>query len=66
MNITDEIKQKWASHDFKEVVYKSVHGFHYTIAYHLSLDQYFYYIIEADSFIDEFGLKNGAPELIFV
>lgn len=64
--ISDELKEKWASHDFNGDVNKSIRGFHYTIAYHNVLGEYFYYIFEADSFIDEYGFKNGASELIFI
>lgn len=65
IHVSEEIKNKWPSHEFRGTRRKSRHGFEYIEAYHKVLNQTFYYVFGADSFIDKCGLDKGAPELIF-
>lgn len=65
IHVPQSIRDKWVSHDFRGIRKKSKHGFTYMEAYHRVLHQTFFYVFEADSFIDKIGLELGAPELIF-
>lgn len=65
IHVSQEIIDRWPSHEFLGVRRKSKHGFEYIEAYHKALNQTFFYVFGADSFVDDWGIKNGAPELIF-
>jgi hypothetical protein len=65
IHVSQAIKDKWPSHDFRGKPKLSRHGFIYIEAYHRVLRQTFFYVFDADSFIDIDGLKHGASELIF-
>lgn len=65
IHIPSHIRDKWTSHEFRGKIKKSKSGYVYMEAYHKVLQQTYYYIFGADSFIDIVGLKNGASELIF-
>ena len=65
IHIDEEIKQKWPSHEFRGVVRQSKHGFKYIEAYHKTLNQTYFYVFGADSFVDKEGIQCGAPELIY-
>ncbi len=63
--ITKEIQEKWPTFDFRGKIRKSKHGFEYMEAYHKVLQDTFFYVFGADSFVDVIGIKCGASELIF-
>lgn len=63
--VDKKIQDKWPSHEFRGVRRKSSYGFTYIEAWHKTLNQTFFYVFGADSFIDNEGIKRGAPELIF-
>lgn len=65
IHISQEIKAKWPSHEFRGIPRHSRHGFTYIEAYHKVLRQTFFYVFGADSFVDKEGVELGAPELIF-
>ena len=66
IHVSKEIVDKWPSHEFRGQRRRSLkYGFEYMEAYHKTLGQTFYYIFEADSFVDYLGVQCGAPELIF-
>lgn len=63
--VSKEIQEKWISHEFRGKLRVSRHGFSYIEANHKTLNQTFFYVIGADSFVDKEGILCGAPELIF-
>ncbi len=66
IHISEEIRKEWPQFEFLGQRRKSLkYGFEYIKAKHLVLDQTFFYVFGANSFVDENGIKNGAPELIF-
>ena len=65
VHITKEIIDKWPSHEFRGIPRQSRYGFKYIEAHHKVLDETFFYVFGADSFVDKEGIQCGAPELIF-
>ncbi len=68
IHVSETIKNKWPSHEFCGIPRKSKHGFTYIEAQHRTIEgehNTFYYVFEADSFVDKEGIRCGAPELIF-
>lgn len=64
-NVPQEIIDRWPSHEFSGPVRLSRFGFKYVEAHHHTLNEKFYYVFGADSFVDRDGILCGAPELIF-
>jgi hypothetical protein len=64
-HVNPEIVARWPSHEFRGIPRRSRHGFTYIEARHKILNQTFFYVFEADSFVDKEGILCGAPELIF-
>ena len=60
-----EIQEKWCSHEFRGIPRQSRHGFVYIEARHKTLNETYFYVFGADSFVDKEGILAGAPELIF-
>jgi hypothetical protein len=65
IHVTEAIKTKWPSHEFRGMPRKSKFGFTYIEAKHLALNSTYFYVFGADSFVDREGIQCGAPELIF-
>ena len=65
IHVSKEIQEKWISHEFRGIPRQSKFGFKYIEAYHKTLNQTFFYVFGADSFVDKEGIMCGAPELIF-
>ena len=63
--LTQAIIDKWPSHEFRNRPRQSRHGFVYQEALHRVLNQSFFYVYGADSFVCIDSIKVGAPELIF-
>ena len=66
IHVPKNIIDKWPSHEFKGVRRQSRYGFTYIEAHHKVLNQTFFYVFGADSFVDIDGIRCGAPELIFL
>lgn len=66
IHVTEEIKNKWPSHEFRGITRQSKHGFRYIEARHKVIGETYFYVFGADSFVDKDGIACGAPELIFV
>jgi hypothetical protein len=65
IHVSKEIIEEWPTFEFRGVPRQSRHGFTYIEAYHKVLNQTFFYVFGADSFVDREGIMCGAPELIF-
>lgn len=66
IHVQQEIKNKWPEFEFRGIRRKSgKYGFEYIEAHHVVLNQTFFYVFGADSFVDKEGIQCGAPELIF-
>ena len=65
IHVSKEIIDRWPSHEFKGKPKISRLGLKYIEAYHKVLNQTFFYVFGADSFIDKESMLCGAPELIF-
>lgn len=64
-HVPKDIIDKWPSHEFRGKSRQSRFGFTYIEAHHKTLNQTFFYVFGADSFVDKEGILCGAPELIF-
>ena len=65
MYVSQKIIDRWPSHEFRGKPRKSVRGFTYMEAHHKILNDTYFYVFGADSFVDKEGILAGAPELIF-
>lgn len=64
--VPKEIKDKWPEFEFRGHRRRSgKYQFEYIEAHHKVLNQTFFYVFGADSFVDREGILCGAPELIF-
>ena len=66
VHVSQEIQEKWCSHEFRGIPRLSRFGFKYIEARHKVLEDTFFYVFGADSFVDKEGIRCGAPELIFL
>ena len=64
-DIPQEVIDRWPSHEFSGPIRLSRFGFKYVEAHHTTLNDKFYYVFGADSFLDKDGILCGGPELIF-
>ena len=65
IHVSQEIRDRWPQFEFRGVPRKSRYGFTYIEANYKVLNQTFFYVFGADSFVDKEGILSGAPELIF-
>lgn len=65
IHVSKEIQDRWPSHEFRGSPRKSIKGFTYIEAYHKALNDTYFYVFGADSFVCREGIRCGAPELIF-
>jgi hypothetical protein len=66
-HVPQDIIDRWTSHEFRGIRRRSAkYGFEYIEARHKTLNQTFFYVFGADSFVDKEGILCGAPELIFL
>ena len=65
IHISKEIQEKWPQFEFRGIRRTSRFGFDYIEANYKVLNQTYFYVFGADSFVDKEGILAGAPELIF-
>lgn len=65
IHVSEKIRKEWPQFEFIGIPRKSISGLTYIKAKHLVLEQTFFYVYGANSFVDKEGILCGAPELIF-